>query len=197
MSIFLITGGVRSGKSTFAEEMVKNSGNKVVYIATAQCIDKEMEERIALHRARRPSDWEVKEVPYNLHETIKNIAKDKIILIDCLTIYLTNHLLALAPNPEDVNDWSIIQKQLMEVVEKLIDTLKESNSIIVIVSNEIGLGLVPPYPLGRVFRDIAGLANQQIAKISSKVIFVAAGIPIDLKQFKIKEDFFKKERNKE
>jgi adenosylcobinamide kinase / adenosylcobinamide-phosphate guanylyltransferase len=166
----LVLGGARSGKSSFAERLARETGLKRVYVATAQAFDAEMSERIAKHRADRANDgWRTVEEPIKLAEVIMREAKaDTVLLVDCLTLWLSNLMLAEL-------DGSAMQIELL-------NALREAQGPVVFVSNEVGMGLVPETPLGRRFRDAQGRLNQAIAARVPHVIFVAAGLPITLKQ---------------
>jgi adenosylcobinamide kinase / adenosylcobinamide-phosphate guanylyltransferase len=165
MTVSLILGGARSGKSRMAESL---SGGKKYYIATAQAFDDEMRSRIAAHKRQRGDGWLTHEVPFDLVNILKDLdAEGHFILVDCLTLWLSNLLLAEA--------------DCAEMVGELIDHLKTVKANVVIVSNEVGLGVVPDNKLGRAFRDIQGIANQGIAAISNHVVFMAAGLPLVLK----------------
>ena len=165
MSVTFILGGARSGKSRFAEGLAHNTKH---YFATAQAFDDEMKQRIALHRKRRGDGWVTHEVPFNLVAQLKGFdAPEHFILVDCLTLWLSNLLL----NEADCS----------ELVAELINHLRVAKSNIVIVSNEVGLGVVPDNPLGRAFRDVQGIANQGVAAVAERVVFMAAGLPLVLK----------------
>jgi adenosylcobinamide kinase/adenosylcobinamide-phosphate guanylyltransferase len=164
----LILGGARSGKSRLAETRARASGLKVTYVATAERGDREMEARIQAHRERRPSDWETLEVPRELAATLAGHADaDRLLLVDCLTLWLGNLL-------EDDRrfDWER---------RALLDALPRLPGRIVLVSNEVGLGIVPDNPLARHFRDLAGRLNQDVAALCERVTFVAGGLPMTLK----------------
>ncbi len=178
-NFFVVTGGSRSGKSTFAEKFVTKLGKKIAYIATAEILDDEMKNRVALHQQRRPSNWKTFESPYNADETIKQIREEKFdtILFDCVTIYLSNLICSLEKPEYDI---------VKNSIDKLIFTAEEfclSGGNIVFVTNEVGSGIVPENALARVFRDFAGLVNQNLADHAEKIFLVVAGIPIDIKQF--------------
>ena len=165
MSVSLILGGARSGKSRMAESL---AFGKKYYIATAQAFDDEMRSRIAAHKRQRGVGWITHEVPFDLVNILKDLDADNhFILVDCLTLWLSNLLLAEA--------------DCAEMVGELIDHLKTAKATVVIVSNEVGLGVVPDNKLGRAFRDIQGIANQGIAAIANQVVFMAAGLPLVLK----------------
>jgi adenosylcobinamide kinase / adenosylcobinamide-phosphate guanylyltransferase len=166
----LILGGARSGKSALAERLAMNSGRKVMYVATAQAGDAEMAERIAHHRARRPQQWLCVEEPLHLADALREHAReDRCILVDCLTLWLSNML-------------SDIDAQCFERErDRLLNVLPGLQGDILLVSNEVGLGVVPMGELTRRFVDEAGRLHQAIAAISDRVVFVAAGLPIALK----------------
>lgn len=164
----LVLGGARSGKSLHAERLVADSGLERVYVATAEARDAEMTERIRHHRARRGPDWRTLEAPEALEEVLAAQARPgRAILVDCLTLWLSN-LLHLGHEPESRG-------------AALCARLSEARGLVVLVSNEVGLGLVPETPLGRRFRDAQGRLNQAVAAAAGRVEFVAAGLPIVLK----------------
>jgi adenosylcobinamide kinase/adenosylcobinamide-phosphate guanylyltransferase len=164
----LVLGGARSGKSAYAEQVVAESGLERLYLATARAGDAEMIARIAHHRAHRGSAWRVLEEPEALESALAEHASvARAILVDCLTLWLSNLLLA--------------QADLTGRTERLCRTLKTLPGLAVLVSNEVGLGLVPDNRLGRDFRDAQGRLNQAVAGQADKVVFVAAGLPLYLK----------------
>ncbi len=166
----LILGGCRSGKSRLAEEYVANNFSRPCYVATmTKSDDLELQERIRLHQKRRGESWQLIEEPQNLCAVLSQPESD-VILIDCLTMWLTNLLLA------DLTD-----QDIQDEVAKLIQSITDCPASVVMVANEVGLGIVPDSVLGRRFRDLAGWLNQQVAEVSQKVIFVAAGLPQVLK----------------
>jgi adenosylcobinamide kinase/adenosylcobinamide-phosphate guanylyltransferase len=163
----LVLGGARSGKSRFAEDLVCASGLARVYVATAEAGDGEMRERIAHHRERRGAEWRTVEEPLRLTEAISREAlNDRILLVDCLTLWLSNLMQ--------------VERDIARETDLLIDAL-QSAAPIVLVSNEVGLGLVPETPLGRRFRDEQGRLNQRVAAAVPNVAFIAAGLPLWLK----------------
>ena len=178
--IILVTGGARSGKSKFAEKIALKIGNgRAAYIATAQIFDEEMNYRIKIHRERRGAEWTTFESPFDADKIISEVDKNfDAILFDCVTIYLSNFLCA-----EDLSDEEKIYKNFNILIEKLLNAAKNSSSTIIFVSNEVGSGIVPENKLARIFRDLAGLANQKIAAASEKVFLTAAGYAIDIKKF--------------
>lgn len=167
MAIILITGGARSGKSVRAEVRAKAFAGKPVYIATAEALDREMQERIARHRARRGSDWREHETPLELVSALNATDGQGARLVDCLTLWLSNLMHA-------GRDWSRQTRLLAE-------TLRKQKSPVVLVTNEVGLGIVPDNALARQFRDAAGAMNQMIAQTADEVEFVVAGLPMRVK----------------
>src|SRR6201992_710469 len=162
MAIILITGGARSGKSVRAETRAKAFAGKPVYIATAEALDAEMRERIAGHRTRRGNEWIEHETPLELIPALKATDGGGARLVDCLTLWLSNLMHA-------ERDWST------EIAD-LIETLRAQKSPVVLVSNEVGLGIVPDNALARRFRDAAGVMNQMIAQAADEVEFIVAGL---------------------
>lgn len=176
--IVLITGGVRSGKSSFAEKLAGHIGTKVTFIATAQALDEEMTERIAKHQANRPKHWETYEEHYKVAQIIHKMGeKTEVVLIDCLTLLVSNLMQDYREDTSNNNLAKNIIKQIKDIVR---ESLKCSATVI-IVSNEVGLGLVPANPMGRFFRDILGQANQIIGADADRVYFMTAGIPFLIK----------------
>ena len=180
--IILVTGGARSGKSTFAEKLAaKLNGNskiKKAYIATAQILDAEMVQRVKIHQGRRGEDWQTFEAPFNAEGSIKEANKiSSVILFDCLTIYLSNFICAF----DTLDDLDEINLQLKNVIHKLMSAAQNINGTIIFVTNEVGDGIVPENKLARIYRDCAGIANQMIASIADEVYLVVAGIPINIK----------------
>ncbi len=166
----LILGGARSGKSRYAETLAQQSGHEVIYIATAQAQDAEMQERITHHRATRPADWHTVEEPLTLAHTLQQYAApQRVLLVDCLTLWLTN-LLCL----ED-------ERRLSTETQALLDTLPQLPGHVILVSNEVGLGVVPLGELTRRYVDSAGRLHQQLAAQLETVVFMVAGLPQVLK----------------
>ena len=173
----LILGGARSGKSTYAEKLAAKMGPHVLYIATAEAGDEEMAERIIAHRVARPATWQTLEAPRNVGQALKKIDHHPdVLLLDCLTLLVTNILLSLEDQPQ-----TEIVTAIQAEIDTLLATRKQLNVPLIIVSNEVGLGLVPEYPLGRIFRDELGRANQYLAEQADHVIFMVAGLPLTVK----------------
>jgi len=165
----LVLGGARSGKTSFAERLAMGSGATPAYLATAQALDSEMRERVASHRAQRAGRFETIEEPLMLaHSVAETALTHDVILVDCLTLWITNLLGA--------------GRDVAEAVEQLATTLNSLDSCrVILVSNEVGLGIVPDNPLARTFRDLAGSTHQRMAEICDDVYFVVAGLPLTLK----------------
>lgn len=163
----LVLGGARSGKSSYAEKLLKESGKPMVYIATAEARDDEMVERIAHHQGRRGPEWETIEAPLDVCGTLSQIGNEKIVLLDCVTLWVSNMMAE--------------ERDVEGEVHKLCYLLGGLTCDFVIVSNEVGLGIVPNNALARAFRDKAGRANQMIAKACDKVVFMAAGLALVMK----------------
>jgi adenosylcobinamide kinase / adenosylcobinamide-phosphate guanylyltransferase len=167
--VTLVLGGARSGKSRYAECVVEGAAACGTYCATAEAGDAEMAQRIAVHRARRRSFWHTIEEPLALAPVIAAEASPaRPLLIDCLTLWLSNLMLAERPIEGET--------------EALCAALRLAAGPVMLVANEVGMGLVPETPLGRRFRDAAGHLNQQIAALADRVVFVAAGLPLALKE---------------
>jgi adenosylcobinamide kinase / adenosylcobinamide-phosphate guanylyltransferase len=162
----LVLGGARSGKSRYAEGLADSFAGDRLYIATAQAGDEEMAARIAAHRQRRGPGWTTLEAPLALAEALAG-ADAPFVLIDCITLWISNLLLA---------DIDIAPR-----VEALAEALRARQGTVAVVSNEVGLGIVPDNALARRFRDAAGLANQRLAQACDEVVFLAAGLPLRLK----------------
>jgi adenosylcobinamide kinase/adenosylcobinamide-phosphate guanylyltransferase len=175
-----ILGGARSGKSTFAQTLALNHGGLVLYVATAEAGDDEMAERIAIHRSSRPPTWQTLEAPRGVGAGIRKqveMQRPDLVLLDCMTLLTSNVLLAL-PEAE-------MFKKAQPAMEAELDELIRTHLSLpipwIIVSNEVGLDLVPPNPVGRLYRDLLGWVNQRLAAQADRVIFMIAGIPMVIK----------------
>jgi len=167
--LIFVTGGARSGKSVFAQKLANRLNKKVTYIATAQARDKEMELRIKIHRKNRPAHWKTVEMEKNITEVLSRVAeKSEVILLDCLTLLISNLLLSG-------------EKKILKEIRRLVDEVKRAKATVLIVSNEVGMGIVPNNNLARRFRDIAGRANQIVAQAADEVYLVVSGIPVKVK----------------
>ena len=174
----LILGGARSGKSSYAQSLAEETGKSVTFLATAQALDEEMSARIQKHRAERSPDWETLEIPLDISTHLGKIKTD-VVILDCMTLLVTNLLMQFVK--ADLVDEAPFTQALQKEVDELIAKIGRQKQDWIIISNELGLGLVPPYQMGRVYRDWLGWANQQLARTADKVIFMVAGIPTVIK----------------
>ncbi|HEY8459587.1 MAG TPA: bifunctional adenosylcobinamide kinase/adenosylcobinamide-phosphate guanylyltransferase [Blastocatellia bacterium] len=175
----LVLGGARSGKSRYAQSLCASS-YQVIYIATAQASDgeddHEMRERIARHRADRPANWQTIEEPFDLSRAVREAPAGATLLIDCATIWISNLMWKFREEPASERNRLIFAE-----VDNLIDAARLRAGDVIIVSNEVGGGLVPEHPVARAFRDLQGFANQRLAQAAENVIFIIAGLPLRLK----------------
>ena len=190
--LILVLGGARSGKSAFAERLAASSGRTVAFIATATASDDEMRERIARHRASRPREWHTIEEPLDLDGAVRQAYKlADVVLLDCVTLWLGNTLLQ-EPGQRESNHKgkdelpitsSLFDERSLQQIEALLAVVQsaEPHKTLIIVSNEVGLGIVPAYPLGRVYRDTLGYINQRLAQAADRVYLMVAGMSVDIK----------------
>jgi len=181
----LVTGGARSGKSTFAEEMAKKTGLSVGYIATAVVTDEDMRTRIERHKTQRPADWPTFEM-YRGFEALEQDARFNrcgLLLLDCLTILVTNQMMDSGLNFDicPVADVDRLEASVASEVDALLDLIEKHNKKLIVVTNEVGMGLVPAYRMGSLFRDIAGRLNARVARRADEVWCMISGLPLKLK----------------
>ena len=175
-NIIFVTGGARSGKSSFAEKRARELGAPLCYLATAQTLDGEMVERVKRHRQRRGGEWSTIEESIHLPQALARCdGQYQAILVDCLTLWLSNLLFKYEDAAEE------IEERIHEDLQRLKSTLQGMVTPVVLVSNEVGMGIVPDNTLARLFRDIAGTANQTLAAAADEVHVVISGIPLRLK----------------
>ena len=177
--LILILGGARSGKSSFAETLAAQSARPVLYVATAQALDDEMKGRIRRHQQRRPVDWRILEVHQQVGKTVQvEVQADEIVLVDCVSLLVSNVILAGGEgiSLEDA------QPHVEAEIEELLAFARNHPAPVIVVSNEVGLGGVPLYSLGRIYQDLLGWANQRIAAAAGQVYWIIAGLPIELKK---------------
>lgn len=175
--IFLL-GGARSGKSRYAEQWAKAHGGQVLYVATAAALDEDMRTRIAAHQAERPAQWHTLEAPHQTHQRIADCRfLYDTLLLDCLTLLTSNVLLQY---PESISP-SEASRAILTQIDGLLQVYRQSEAAWLVVSNEVGMGIVPPSRLGRVFRDMLGRANQRLAQEADEVLLLLAGLPWKLK----------------
>jgi adenosylcobinamide kinase / adenosylcobinamide-phosphate guanylyltransferase len=184
--LILVTGGARSGKSTYAERLARQSGRSVVYIATATAGDDDMRDRIARHQAARPVTWQTIEEPLHIAEAVhRGAVLADIILLDCITVWLSNWLLrqdelsSIESTPSSVYSEGALQE-----IEALLREAQALNAQQrrLIVTNEVGLGIVPAFALGRVYRDVLGTVNRRLAQEAARVYLLVAGLAVDIKR---------------
>ena len=176
--LILILGGARSGKSTAAERLAQElGGDRVLYVATAEARDDEMRERIAAHQLHRPAGWQTVEAPLHVADRLSGIELPAVVLVDCVTLLASNLLLTL---PEDCVQ-AEANRVLLAEIEALLNLIQANTAAWIMVSNEVGMGLVPPYRLGRLYRDALGAANQQLARRADEVLLMVAGLAWRLK----------------
>jgi adenosylcobinamide kinase / adenosylcobinamide-phosphate guanylyltransferase len=169
--IIFITGGVRSGKSRFAQEMAEKFPGPKAYMATAQGLDAEMQERIKRHQKSRPRTWKTLEEPIHIPGVIqKEGGKFGLILLDCLTLWLSNLMMA---------GWN--EKRILATTDRLLKAARKSSSSFIFVGNEVGLGIVPENPAARFFRDVSGMIHQRVAREADEIYFMVCGLPQKIK----------------
>lgn len=178
----LITGGIRSGKSRFAQELAKKAGGKVLFVATAEGRDEEMKERIEKHKRERPAGWRTLEVTENAGRIIKReIAASKVVILDSLSMLISNILdSSSSGNPEELN-FPLLEKRVEKELDSIIINLQERKASFIIVSVEVGMSLVPPNRMGRYFQELHGKANQRIAQNCDEIYLMVSGIPLKIK----------------
>lgn len=182
--IVLVTGGARSGKSNFAEKLCIDQNNSTAYIATSIPFDDEMKDRVKKHKESRPQNWNTYEIYKDIYSIIKEISnKHQTVILDCVTLLVNNLMFTYdmdidKANQEEINE---LEKYIKDQVKKLIEEIKKTNLYFVVVTNELGMAVVPANKLSRVYTDIVGRINQQIASQSDEVYFVVSGIPMKIK----------------
>ena len=187
--LILVTGGARAGKSDFALKLARGLSlpaepgwTPVLFVATAEARDAEMEERIREHRSSRPPEWHTLEEPIRLPEAVSTALREsgtrdaKVVVVDCLNLWVSNMLLAGRDREQ-----AAIEEGVIDSARRLLECYRRSRATFVLVSNEVGLGLVPSHPLGRHFRDVLGKVNQLVAAEADEVYLLVAGLPLELK----------------
>ena len=183
--IRLIIGGCRSGKSSFAEKIARTSDSPdIYYLATAEIRDEEMRDRVEKHQGSRPESWQTIEEPYHVSKEVEIIPDRSLVLLDCITLLISNILLQGDEAGKDESNYSKSgsETDVMNELKSLIKVARKKEVELIMVSNEVGMGLVPNYRLGREYRDISGRANQFLAKESDEVYITYAGLPIEIKE---------------
>jgi adenosylcobinamide kinase / adenosylcobinamide-phosphate guanylyltransferase len=191
--LIVILGGARSGKSAFAERLAASSGRSVAFIATATAGDDEMRERIARHRASRPKGWHTLEEPLDLVRAVRQAAAlADVLLLDCMTLWLGNVLLQTSGQQEKDDESEVefhttgklFDERASKEIEALLAVARSlgPNKTLIVVTNEVGFGIVPAYPLGRLYRDTLGYVNQRLAQVAERVYLMVAGMAVDIKR---------------
>jgi adenosylcobinamide kinase/adenosylcobinamide-phosphate guanylyltransferase len=177
--LILVLGGARSGKSDYAQTLAQTiGGDRVLFVATAEARDDEMQRRIAAHRQARPAAWHTLEAPLNLAAALDQCESDAaVVLVDCLTLLVSNIILTLGETLDSERAEDAVQDE----VEALVRACDQVPATLIVVSNEVGLGLVPDNALGRLYRDLLGKANQKLAVRAETVYFMVAGLAVELK----------------
>lgn len=172
----LLLGGARSGKSHYAQQLAGELGSKVLFVATSEALDEEMQARIAEHRKDRPKSWRTLEITTGIGKGIeKQIGDAEVVVIDCITLLISNLLHGQPDYPE-------AEKRVIAEINELIDAMDRLDPSFVIVSNEVGMGLVPDNKLGRIYRDLLGKANQLLAGHATEVYLMVACLPVQVKK---------------
>ena len=198
--IILVTGGARSGKSTYAErlaaQLAEPQGGRVTYIATSQTYDEEMEQRVSAHQSSRPATWTTVECPVEVPAAVRAAAAGSVILLDCVTLWVTNLLFqggafGGSEPPEDGYNYDkdllppaeerAAAARVTAAVDGLVAAVADTGVTLVAVTNEVGLGVVPEYPLARLYRDQLGWANQRLARDADDLYLLVSGYPLDVK----------------
>lgn len=181
----LITGGARSGKSRYAEKLARDLGGDILYIATAVAFDDEMKNRIKKHKEARPDEWDTYEGYKGLGQVImEQGGKYKGILLDCITVMITNIILEQVDFGDEIpsqSDFERAEELINDEIDQLMQSIRQSDATVIMVTNELGSGIVPENLFARIFRDIAGRSNQQIAEAADEVYMAVCGIPVKIK----------------
>lgn len=182
MKTILITGGARSGKSHWAQEIAKKSGQAVLFVATATAGDEEMRQRIEEHRRQRPKAWHTLEASINIGRQIQqSIGEAKMVIIDCITMLVNSIFSRYTDSAGEITDGNIVEQAVTKEIGELIDCLDHIGASFIIVTNEVGLGVVPSNPMARLYRDSLGRANQLLAERADEVYLMVAGLTVKIK----------------
>ncbi|MBI2852061.1 MAG: bifunctional adenosylcobinamide kinase/adenosylcobinamide-phosphate guanylyltransferase [Chloroflexi bacterium] len=182
MKTLLITGGARSGKSDLAQELARKSGQMVLFVATATAGDDEMRRRIEAHRKSRPGEWRTLEAATQVGSQIReNLDGAQTVIVDCITMLVSNVFGKHFDVSGQISDAALIEKDVIAEIHELIDCCNRTMASFIIVTNEVGLGLVPENAMGRLYRDLLGKANQLLAERADEVYFMVSGLPVRVK----------------
>lgn len=178
----LVTGGARSGKSHYAQEAAQGLRGHVLFVATAEPGDEEMKERIEQHKRARPQSWETLEVTSEVgRHTTKTIKGAKVVIVDCITLLINNLFTRYLGNNESDVDASLLDEKITDEIHELINCMDQVSATFIIVTNEVGLGIVPDNKVARLYRDLLGKVNQLLAERAEQVYLMVSGIPLPLK----------------
>ncbi len=180
--IVFVTGGARSGKSMFAQELTEQY-NDVAYVATSVITDEEMRERVRIHQNSRPQEWKTYETQKNMPRVFSQNTHEAF-LVDCITVYIGNAIVEAVDEEAEIIDMDVqfrLENNIMGEIKEIVGTIREKNMNAVFVTNEVGMGLVPEYPMGRMFRDVTGRVNKFLAGLADEAYLLVSGIPIKLK----------------
>ncbi|WP_434793840.1 Bifunctional adenosylcobalamin biosynthesis protein CobU [Terrisporobacter petrolearius] len=183
-NIILVTGGARSGKSSFAESLCIKQNNKTAYIATSVAFDDEMKNRVKKHQESRPKNWKTYEIYKDIYSIVEELNKNHdTVIMDCVTLMMNNLMFTHGIEVDEATSEELneLENYIREQITKLLEAVKKTNLYFVIVTNEIGMGIVPENKLSRIYGDFVGRANQLIASYSNEVYFVVSGIPMKVK----------------
>ncbi len=181
MSSILIIGGARSGKSNFAQELALKLGEPVLFVATATAGDEEMGQRIEEHRQARPASWSTLEATTHIgSQILKKIGAAQVVIVDCITLLVNNIFSRYSHQGEQI-DASLIEQEVIAEINELVDCINRAEARFIVVTNEVGTGLVPPFRTARLYRDLLGKANQMLAEASDAVYLMVAGLPVPVK----------------
>ncbi len=185
MNILLI-GGARSGKSSFAQELARRQGGAVLFVATATAGDEEMKRRIEEHRRSRPPHWSTLEVTSRVGRQVRQkIGGAKVVIVDCITLLVSNILGQHTPQDNEPVDAPLVEREVTTEISELIECIREVNASFIVVTNEVGTGLVPASQDSRLYRDLLGRANQMLAECADEVYLMVAGIAVPIKPAKL------------
>ena len=183
-NIILVTGGARSGKSNFAESLCIKQNNNTAYIATSVAFDDEMKSRVKKHQESRPKDWKTYEIYKDIDSIVKELDENyNTVIMDCVTLMVNNLMFTYGIEVDKATSDQLdeLENYIRDQITKLLEAVKKTNLYFVIVSNEVGMGIVPENKLARIYGDFVGRANQLISKYSDEVYFVVSGIPMKVK----------------
>ncbi|MFC2060686.1 bifunctional adenosylcobinamide kinase/adenosylcobinamide-phosphate guanylyltransferase [Chloroflexota bacterium] len=182
MKSILLIGGARSGKSDFAQELAQKSGEPVLFVATAVAGDEEMQHRIENHLLARPATWTTLEVTTHIGSHIeRKIGRAQVVIVDCITLLVSNVFGQYSDQAGEPTEAQLIEKSAIDEIGELIECIEHTNASFIIVTNEVGTGLVPANRAGRLYRDLLGKANQLLAQRADEVYLMVAGLPVKIK----------------